>query len=76
MATVLYVTMETVRQIAILAQPAMPGSAARLLDLLAVEPGERSFAHLGAAGRLVPGRDLPAPQGVFPRFVETEPGPA
>src|SRR5690606_40026406 len=34
MATVLYVTAEVVRQIAILAQPFMPSSAARMLDLL------------------------------------------
>src|SRR5262249_61264965 len=34
--TVLYVTAEVVRQIAILAQPAMPDAAARLLDILAI----------------------------------------
>ena len=34
--TVLYVTAEVLRQIAILAQPFMPESAAKLLDLLAV----------------------------------------
>ena len=33
MATVLYVTAEVVRQIAILVQPVMPASAARMLDL-------------------------------------------
>src|SRR5690606_33872032 len=32
MGTVLYVTAETIRQVAILAQPAMPASAGRLLD--------------------------------------------
>src|SRR5438067_1396024 len=35
-ATVLYVTAEVIRQVAILAQPAMPVSAAKLLDLLAI----------------------------------------
>jgi methionyl-tRNA synthetase len=35
METVLYITAETVRQIAILLQPFMPESAAKLLDLLA-----------------------------------------
>ena len=34
MATVLYVTAEVVRQVAILVQPVMPASAAKLLDLL------------------------------------------
>ena len=33
--TVLYVTAEVIRQVAILAQPFMPASAAKLLDLLA-----------------------------------------
>ncbi len=63
---VLYHAAEAVRQIAILAQPAMPGSAARLLDQLAVPASGRSLAGLGQA--LVPGTVLPAPQGVFPRL--------
>jgi methionyl-tRNA synthetase len=74
MATVLYVTAEVVRQIAILAQPFMPSSAARMLDLLAAGTDARSFASLGTAGRLVPGTALPAPVPVFPRYVETEEG--
>jgi len=72
MKTVLYVTAETIRQIAILAQPYIPGSAARLLDLLAVAEGERDFAHLGADHSLKAGTALPKPQGVFPRYVEKE----
>ena len=72
METVLYVTAEVIRQIAILAQPVMPASANKLLDQLAVPADARSFAALGAAGRLVPGTALPAPQGVFPRYVESE----
>ena len=51
-ATVLYVTAETIRQIAILAQPFMPASAAQLLDLLAVPPTERNFTTLAGAGRI------------------------
>lgn len=72
MATVLYVTAETVRQVAILAQPVMPTSAARLLDLLGVAEADRGFDRLGAVGRLAAGTALPAPQGVFPRYVEPE----
>jgi methionyl-tRNA synthetase len=72
MATVLYVTAEIVRQVAILARPAMPGSADRLLDLLAVPTDARAFTALGPAGRLQSGTTLPAPQGVFPRYVEAE----
>jgi len=72
METILYVTAEVVRQVAILAQPVMPASAAQLLDLLAQAPDARSFAALGEAGRMVAGTAVPAPQGVFPRFVEPE----
>jgi methionyl-tRNA synthetase len=68
--TVLYVTAEVVRQIAILAQPAMPESAGRLLDSLGIPTHERDFASLGGAARIKPGTRLPAPTGVFPRYVE------
>jgi methionyl-tRNA synthetase len=68
--TVLYVTAEVVRQIAILAQPAMPEAAAKLLDSLAIPQAERDFASLGGATRIMPGSKLPAPVGVFPRYVE------
>ena len=72
--TVLYVTAEVIRQVAILAQPFIPASAGKLLDLLAVPADERSFAALGGAHRLAPGTTLPAPSGVFPRYVEPEAG--
>ncbi|MGE5267425.1 MAG: methionine--tRNA ligase [Deltaproteobacteria bacterium] len=69
--TILYVTAEVVRQLAILVQPAMPGSAAKLLTLLAQnDPCHRQFSALGEAGRLLPGTQLPEPQGVFPRYVD------
>jgi methionyl-tRNA synthetase len=68
--TVLYVTAEVVRQIAILAQPAMPEAAAKLLDSLAIPQAARDFASLGGATRIKPRRKLPAPVGVFPRYVE------
>ena len=35
-----------------------------------IDRDARSFAALGAAGRLRPGTELPAPTGVFPRYVE------
>lgn len=70
METILYVTAECVRQFAILAQPAMPELTGKMLDLLAVEPDDRSFATLGAGKRLLPGTSIPEPQGVFPRYVE------
>ena len=70
--TILYVTAEVVRQLAILVQPAMPEAAGKLLDLLGQAADARSFASLGAAGRLAPGLVLPPPVGVFPRYIDPE----
>jgi methionyl-tRNA synthetase len=70
MATVLYVLAETVRHIAILVQPVMPGSMAKMLDQLAVPADARTFAALGEGNALKPGTKLPKPEGVFPRYVE------
>ena len=72
-------TADVLRQVAILAQPATPAGAGKLLDLLGQTAEARPFAALGEAGRLKPGIALPAPTGVFPRYVEakedTEPEP-
>jgi len=65
---VLYVTAEVVRQIAILAQPAMPDAATKLLDVLGIAADQRDFAALTT--RLKPGATLPTPTGVFPRYIE------
>jgi methionyl-tRNA synthetase len=70
MATVLYLTAEVIRNVAVLIQPVMPDAAAKFLDQLGQGPDHRGFAGLGMRGKLVPGVSLPAPQGIFPRFVE------
>lgn len=70
MATVLWVLAETIRHLAVLVQPIMPESAARILDQLGVPEDRRSFAVLTPAHALVPGTVLPKPEGVFPRYVE------
>lgn len=70
METVLWTTAEVVRRVALLCQPFIPGSAAKLLDLLAVPADSRDFAHVHADHALVSGDALPAPEGVFPRYVE------
>jgi methionyl-tRNA synthetase len=70
--TVLYVTAEILRQVAILAQPFVPTSASKMLDLLAIKPEERSFAMLSPGSRIKAGVTLPAPSPVFPRYVEAE----
>ena len=72
METILYVTAEVLRQIAILVRPVMPGNAAKLLDQLGVPQDARDFAHLGPAGRLAPGTRLPPPMPIFPRHVEED----
>jgi methionyl-tRNA synthetase len=68
--TVLYVTAEVVRKIAILAQPAMPQASAKLLDTLGIpdDVGSRNFAALKS--RIRPGTVLPPPAPVFPRYIE------
>ncbi|MGB3482680.1 MAG: methionine--tRNA ligase [Mycobacterium sp.] len=65
-AAVLYTTMEVVRIAALLLQPVMPDSAAKLLDLLGQPEQERDFTAIGT--RLAVGTTLPAPVGVFPRY--------
>ncbi len=72
MGTVLYVTAEVIRQVAILAQFVMPDSARKLLDLLSLPVDQRTFAALSGAGRLSGGYEIPKPSGVFPRYVEPE----
>ncbi|WP_197378397.1 methionine--tRNA ligase [Mycolicibacterium mengxianglii] len=66
-AAVLYTTMEVVRIAALLLQPVMPTSAARLLELLGQSEDRRDFAAIGT--RLTPGTALPTPTGVFPRYI-------
>jgi methionyl-tRNA synthetase len=75
MNTVLWVTAETLRRVALLTQPVMPTASAQLLDLLGVPDNQRSFAHFGAEHCLKAGTALPAPQGVFPRYVDEEAKP-
>ena len=70
--TILYVTAEVIRQIAILAQPFLPEGASKMLDLLAIPAAERQFSELGGHHRITPGTTLPAPAPVFPRYVERE----
>jgi methionyl-tRNA synthetase len=70
--TVLYVTAEVLRQVAILAQPFVPASASKLLDLLAIKLDERDFDALKPPARITAGLTLPPPGPVFPRYVEAE----
>ena len=68
MATVLYVTADTVRRLTIPMLAFVPASAGQLLDQLAIPETARLLADAKTAGALVPGTALPAPQGVFARI--------
>ena len=73
MNTVLYVLAEALRHIGILIQPFMPTSAEKVLDQLAVPPEAREFRSLGKKNSLIPGKLMPKPEGIFPRFIEKSP---
>jgi methionyl-tRNA synthetase len=68
MAAVLRVLADILREVATVLQPFMPDSMAAMLDQLGVPADARSFAAL--SDMLPGGITLPAPQGIFPRYVE------
>lgn len=68
MSDVLRVLVDALRGIATVLQPYMPQSMDRMLTQLGVTEEERTFAALETP--LPGGRQLPAPQGIFPRYVE------
>jgi methionyl-tRNA synthetase len=72
MATILYVTAEVLRIIAIFVQPFMPVKMAKLLDDLAVPADARNFDKATAERRLAADITLPTPAPIFPRYVEPE----
>jgi len=72
MAATLYHLAEAIRCIALMLQPFVPDSAARLLDQLAVPQNERMFSHLSPDYALTPGTSLPRPEPVFPRIEAEE----
>jgi methionyl-tRNA synthetase len=68
MNDVLRVLVDVLRPVATVLHPFMPGSMSKMLDQLGVPDGERTLAALETP--LPGGISLPAPQGVFPRWVE------
>jgi methionyl-tRNA synthetase len=68
MAGVLAVTLDATRRIVLLVQPFMPDSSGALLDQLGVAADARDFNAFNTA--VTAGAQLPAPQGVFPRWAE------
>jgi methionyl-tRNA synthetase len=69
MNTVLRVLVDVLRRVAILLQPFMPETMAKLLDQLSVPPDARQILSLDEP--LPDGAALPPPFGIFPRYVET-----
>ena len=74
MATILYITAEVLRVVAIFVQPFMPAKMGELLDLLVVPGDARSFDKARREHRLAPDTVLLAPAPVFPRYMEPEEG--
>ena len=70
MREVLAVLSETIRQIAILIQPVMPASAAKILDQLGVDPTQRDFQFLDGMTRLSCGQGIAKPEPIFPRYLD------
>jgi methionyl-tRNA synthetase len=70
--TILYVTAEVLRILAIMALPFTPAAMEKLLDLLAVAPEKRNFIEAERLGGLTAGVELPSPAPIFPRYVEAE----
>ncbi|MDR1827377.1 MAG: methionine--tRNA ligase [Methylobacteriaceae bacterium] len=70
METVLHVTLEVLRRMALLSQPFIPDISKNLLDLLGVPEQERSFAFLGAEPGLKQGTVLPAPYPLVKKYEE------
>ncbi len=64
--TVLFVTVEALRRLAIMLQWVIPESAARLLDQLGQSETARNWGALDDP--IVTGTMLPAPSGIFPRL--------
>ena len=72
MGEVLAVLAETIRQVAILVQPVMPDSAAKILDQIGVAADARGFDQLGGGARLNDGVSIAKPEPVFPRYIAEE----
>jgi len=73
METVLYVTAEIIRRLAIPALAFVPESAGRMLDFLGVAREQRRLSFADDSGKLTPGTLLPTPEPVFKRFERIKP---
>ena len=75
MGAVLATTADVLRRAAIAAQPFVPASAAKVLDLLAVRESERTLAHaLDPDSGVAAATSLPPPEPVFRKFENAKAG--
>lgn len=70
MRSVLYVLMESIRQIGLLLRPCMPDTMDRLLSMLGVDEADRVYKACGFEGRLKAGTPIGELQILFPRCEE------
>ena len=70
--TVLYVTAEVLRQVAILSAPFMPRQPPNCSIFWPCRRASGNLATLAVPAASSPERRLPAPSAVFPRYVESE----
>jgi methionyl-tRNA synthetase len=78
METVLATLYMCIARLAVAVQPVMPGSMAKLLDVMGIDPTLRTFEGIGSDWYLPLAESdfqLEQPQGIFPRLelLETEP---
>ena len=73
MGTILATTADVVRRAAIAAQPFIPASAGKFLDMLAV-PAEQRMLMDALSDRMVAGVTLPPPEPVFKKFEQVKAG--
>jgi len=79
METVLATLYICIAQLAVAVQPVMPGSMARLLDAMGIDPALRDFLAIGThwySALATSDFALAQPQGIFPRLELAEPEPA
>lgn len=70
MNTVLYNLCISMKSIALLLQPFMPQSCAKILDQLSVPGSERDFTFI--SHEIPVGTRIPEPKGIFPRIQPAE----
>jgi methionyl-tRNA synthetase len=76
MGSILATTVDVIRRAAIASLAFVPGSATRILDMLAVPEDRRALADAVAGDALTAGTMLPPPEPVFRKFEQAKPDAA